>query len=98
MSRNALLRSGKGLEIPGAIRNMDAPARAPELVDDHFIVRDGVRCAGAHLMIDLYQGERLDDITHIEQTLRDCVDASGATLLHVHLHRFEPNGGVSARC
>jgi S-adenosylmethionine decarboxylase len=77
---------------------MDAPARAPELVDDHFIVRDGVRCAGAHLMIDLYQGERLDDITHIEQTLRDCVDASGATLLHVHLHRFEPNGGVSARC
>jgi S-adenosylmethionine decarboxylase len=69
--------------------------RAAEVADDHFVVRDGVRCAGTHLIIDLYQAERLDDIAHIEQTLRDCVDASRATLLHIHLHRFEPNGGVS---
>ena len=27
--------------------------------------------------------------------LRRSVDAAGATLLHVHLHHFEPNGGVS---
>ena len=32
---------------------------------------------------------------HVEQALRDCVDAAGATLLHIHLHPFEPNGGVS---
>ena len=95
MSRNALLRSGKGLETPGTTRNIDARVRAAEVADDHFVVRDGVRCAGTHLIIDLYQAERLDDIAHIEQTLRDCVDASRATLLHIHLHRFEPNGGVS---
>jgi S-adenosylmethionine decarboxylase len=59
---------------------------------DHFAVRNGVRCAGAHLIIDVYGGEHLDDINHIEQTLRRCVDESGATLLHLHLHRFQPNG------
>jgi S-adenosylmethionine decarboxylase len=93
MSRNALLRSGKGLETPGTTRNTET-ANVSER-DDHFVVRNGVRCAGAHLMVDLYQAERLDDLAHIENTLRACVDASGATLLHIHLHHFEPNGGVS---
>lgn len=95
MSRDALLRSGKGLELPGADRKTRAPSGAPDVADDHFVVRNGVRCAGTHLIIDLYQAERLDDIAHIEAALRDCVDAASATLLHVHLHRFEPNGGVS---
>jgi S-adenosylmethionine decarboxylase len=62
---------------------------------DHFVVRNGVRCAGAHLIVDLYEARRLDDIDHIEATLRRCVAAAGATLLHIHLHHFEPNGGVS---
>ena len=60
--------------------------------NDHFIVRNGVRCAGAHLIVDLYEADRLDDIDHIEATLRRCVDAAGATLLHIHLHHFQPNG------
>ena len=63
--------------------------------NDHFIVRNGVRCAGAHLIVDLYEAERLDDVDHIETTLRRCVEEAGATLLHIHLHHFEPNGGVS---
>ncbi|HEY0939705.1 MAG TPA: adenosylmethionine decarboxylase [Steroidobacter sp.] len=57
--------------------------------------RAGVRCAGAHMIIDLYGASRLDEIALIEQTLRRCVAAAGATLLHIHLHHFEPNGGVS---
>jgi len=48
-----------------------------------------------HLLIDLYRASRLSDIDHIERTLRECVEAAGATLLHIHLHHFEPNGGVS---
>ena len=62
---------------------------------DHFIVRNGIRCAGAHLIVDLFEADRLDDIDHIEATLRHCVEEAGATLLHIHLHHFEPNGGVS---
>jgi S-adenosylmethionine decarboxylase len=62
---------------------------------DFFCERDGVRYAGTHLIIDLVRAERLDDLDHIETTLRRCVEVAGATLLHIHLHRFTPNGGVS---
>ncbi len=62
---------------------------------DYFIERDGVRYAGTHLLIDLWGAGNLDDINLIERTLRQGADAAGATILHCHLHHFEPNGGVS---
>ncbi len=62
---------------------------------DFFIERDGLRFAGVHLIIDLHEAERLDDLAYVEQALRDCVAASGASLLHIHLHHFTVNGGVS---
>jgi S-adenosylmethionine decarboxylase len=96
MSQNALFRSGKGLETPGTTREKEeTTAAVADTRKDHFVTKNGVRCAGAHLIVDLYHAKRLDDIDHIERTLRDCVDAAGATLLHIHLHHFEPNGGVS---
>jgi S-adenosylmethionine decarboxylase len=62
---------------------------------DFFIERDGVKFAGNHLLIDLYGASRLDDIKHIEATLKRCIEVAGATLLHIYLHHFTPNGGVS---
>lgn len=74
-----------------------APASASEGDEDkdYFIVRDGVRYAGTHLIIDIYGAERLDELTHVENALRAAVDAAKATLLHIHLHHFTPNGGIS---
>ncbi len=106
MRQQALFQLGTGLGTPSTSRKEDlAIAKATKVKaaaavetkqpDDHFVVRNGVRCAGAHLIVDLYEAQRLDDIDHIEATLRRCVDAAGATLLHIHLHHFEPNGGVS---
>jgi S-adenosylmethionine decarboxylase len=62
---------------------------------DYFIERNGVRYAGVHLIIDLLGAERLDDLDHVEATLRRCIQVAGATLLHIHLHHFSPFGGVS---
>jgi len=62
---------------------------------DHFVVKDGVKCAGTHLIIDLYDAKGLDDLDLMESTLRKCVDKAGATLLHFHLHHFTPNDGIS---
>ncbi|MDO9462122.1 MAG: adenosylmethionine decarboxylase [Alphaproteobacteria bacterium] len=62
---------------------------------DFLIEREGERYAGMHLLIDLKDASHLDDIAHIDQAMRDCVTAAGATLLHIHLHHFTPNGGVS---
>jgi S-adenosylmethionine decarboxylase len=103
MRQAALLRSDKGLGTPGTDRKKVKPAAKAPVVStipgderkDHFVVRNGVRCAGVHLIIDLYEAEGLADIDRIEAALRKCVAAAGATLLHIHLHHFEPDGGVS---
>ena len=104
MSQRALLRSVKGLGIPGTARKEDrkiklkvaAPVPAADAEEenrkDHFAIRNGVRCAGVHLIVDLHGAVRLDDIDHIEATLRRCVSAAQATLLHIHLHHFQPSG------
>ena len=98
MRQNALLRSAKSSAVPGSARKRDtkiaavvASAPAKER-NDHFAIRNGVRCAGVHLLVDLHDAKGLDDIDLIETTLRRCVDAAGATLLHIHLHHFQPNG------
>jgi S-adenosylmethionine decarboxylase len=70
----------------------------PELHEDRkdfFVERDGARFAGSHLIVDLFGAKRLDDLEHIERTLKQCVDVTGATLLHIHLHHMQPNGGVA---
>ncbi|HBM54931.1 MAG TPA: adenosylmethionine decarboxylase [Deltaproteobacteria bacterium] len=62
---------------------------------DHFIVRDGVSCAGAHLIVDIWGVDQLDDLELMERAMREAVEAAKATLLHIHLHHFTPNGGIS---
>jgi S-adenosylmethionine decarboxylase len=93
MQQNALLRSEKVLAAGAARKQSPAIAPVPsEEAADHFCVRNGVKCAGAHLIIDLYDAQRLDEIEYIEETLKRCIEAAGATLLHIHLHRFQPTG------
>ena len=70
-------------------------APAPEAPKDYFIERNGARYAGTHLIVDLWGAERLDDLAHVEATLRAAVTAAKATLLHIHLHHFTPNRGIS---
>jgi len=62
---------------------------------DYFIEEDGCVFAGRHLLLDLWDAHNLDDRALIETALREAVDACGATLLHIHLHEFTPNGGIS---
>jgi S-adenosylmethionine decarboxylase len=62
---------------------------------DHFITKNGLTYAGSHLIIDFWDAEYLDDQDLIEQALKDAVRAAGATLLHIHLHRFTEGGGIS---
>ncbi len=99
MTRTALFPLGIDLENPGNTQEEEtirAPGAGQTIdPDDHLVVRNGVKCAGAHLIIDVYGGDRLDDLSHVEETLIDCVEAAGATLLHIHLHHFDENGGIS---
>lgn len=99
MSIHSLFQSGMDLGVRGTTRTEDdqiydcvEDAASPVEALDHFIVRDGQRCAGVHLIIDVHGAHRLDDRDHIEAAMRRCVVAAGATLLHIHLHRFSPEG------
>ena len=75
------------------------PAYRNELCDntpqDHFIKRDNMVFAGTHLIIDLWGAKHLDDLELMETAMRECVEKAAATLLHIHLHHFTPNGGIS---
>lgn len=93
MRQSALLRSDKGLRPAGTARRKPVSVVVPAHdSDDHFATRNGVRCAGVHLIVDLHGAHGLDDIDLIEATLRRAVDAARATLLHIHVHHFQPNG------
>jgi|GEM_PF-306431 len=70
-----------------------APAGDDRL--DFFVKKDGLEYAGTHLLIDLCGASRLDDLETVEAALRECAIVSGATILNVDLHHFEPNGGIS---
>jgi S-adenosylmethionine decarboxylase len=63
--------------------------------NDHFIRREGKVFAGTHIIIDLWGASRLDNLQVMEQAFRDSVTECGATLLHIHMHHFTPNGGIS---
>ncbi|MGC1579510.1 MAG: adenosylmethionine decarboxylase [Beijerinckiaceae bacterium] len=99
MNRDALFQSGMDLELPSTTRKEDTSYIGSFVSDDdrkdHLVVKNGVRYAGTHLIVELYEATHLDDIGRIDKALRACVKAAGATLLHIHLHHFEPNGGVS---
>jgi len=62
---------------------------------DHFVERDGMRFAGTHLIIDLWEASNLDDIDVVSNALHDAAANAGATLLKLDLHRFTSSGGIT---
>lgn len=62
---------------------------------DHFVKRDGIVYAGTHLIVDLWNARRLDDLSAVDGALRRAAEVAGATLLNIDLHRFSPSGGIS---
>ena len=94
-----LFQLGIGLETGAHAednRSLSAANETRDVMDDtredHFIRRDGRVFAGTHLIIEVVDGHGLDDEGRIQQAFRDCVDECGATLLHIHTHKFSPQG------
>ena len=62
---------------------------------EYLLRHAGAFYAGRHLLVDLWDGENLSDANVIDAALRRGAEEAGATLLHIHLHEFTENGGVS---
>jgi S-adenosylmethionine decarboxylase len=100
MTRHSLAQIGVNTEAEARNARAEVEVQAGKSVaagdqSDHFVERNGLRYAGTHLIIDLWDGEHFDDAGVIELALRRAVQAAGATLLHLHLHEFTAGGGVS---
>ncbi len=97
------LAANLGMNSDAVPRNTQGNAandarRAQPAVDngkDFYVTRNGLQFAGTHLLIDLWGASRLDDIEVVEDALRQSAVEAGATILHCHLHHFQPNGGIS---
>ena len=103
---NALSPLGMVSELPSSnqmqsdaertvVSSPDGTNPETEVQKDFFVERDGVKCAGMHLLVDLWGASNLCDPDHIDRALREAAEAAGATILHGHFHHFSPNGGVS---
>ena len=55
---------------------------------DHFIVEKRQIYAGKHLLLDLWGIKFDNSITTLKKVIKNAVKVSGATMLHMHLHRF----------
>jgi len=62
---------------------------------EYLLRHEGAFYAGRHLLVDIWEGENLSNADLIDAALRRGAEEAGATLLHVHLHEFSENGGVS---
>lgn len=61
----------------------------------YTVSRNGEIYAGTHVLVDFWGATGLDDIELMDRVLREAADTCGATLLHIHLHEFSTNGGIS---
>ncbi|EAQ45112.1 S-adenosylmethionine decarboxylase related [Roseobacter sp. MED193] len=59
---------------------------------DHFIRRDDRIFAGTHLIVEVMEASGLDCEIQIQQAFRQAAERCGATLLHIHTHKFSPQG------
>jgi S-adenosylmethionine decarboxylase len=82
-------------ELPSENQTNEAHLGQDEVAKDYFVERDGMRFAGTHLLVDLWDASNLADPAYIDRSLRAAASAAGATILHSHFHHFTPNGGVS---
>ncbi len=94
-----LFQLGIGLETGAQEEDISRgvnPAQLNAIADtdreDHFIRRDGKVFAGTHLIIEVMKGTGLDCEERIQNAFRKSVEVCGATLLHIHTHKFSPQG------
>lgn len=60
-----------------------------------FAERESAHFAGSHLIVDLIGAKRLDDLKHVEATVRRCVRDARSAFVSAQLTRA-PNKGVAS--
>jgi len=83
-----MLRSPTGCGTPVATADRTVGA-------DKFVTEAGATYAGLHLIADFWGASALDNVEAIGTAIRKAAHAAGATILHLHVHPFGDEQGVS---
>ena len=62
---------------------------------DYFVKKGGLTYAGTHLIIDMWDAINLSNRELIENTFKKIAKACDAQILHIHLHCFDENQGIT---
>ena len=71
------------------------PIPSKNISADHFIIEKKKMYAGQHLLLDFWGVEFNNSLITLKKVLKNAIKVSGATLLHIHLHRFGKQQGIS---
>ena len=66
-----------------------------KITKDHFIVEHNQIYAGSHIIIDLWNTRFDNKINTLKKIIKKAVLIANATMLHIHLHRFGKEEGIS---
>ncbi len=66
-----------------------------KITSDHFIINKNKIFAGRHIILDLWQSNYKNSILELKKIIKNAVKISKATLIHIHLHRFGKEQGIS---
>jgi S-adenosylmethionine decarboxylase len=59
-----------------------------------FVEIEGHHCLGSHYIGELFGAKNVNDRVFVENTLKECAAAAGATVLNSQFHHFD-SGGVT---
>ena len=66
-----------------------------KITKDHFIIDHNQVYAGSHIIIDLWNTRFDNKINTLKKIIKKAVIIANATILHIHLHRFGKEEGIS---
>ena len=65
------------------------------ITSDYFIIEKEKIFAGKHIIIDFWEPKFNNSISTLRSCIKHAAIEARATMLHIHLHRFGKNQGIS---
>ena len=66
-----------------------------EVSKDYFITEKDIIFAGTHIILDLWECSFSNKIPLLKKMIREAANLSKANILHIHMHRFGKEQGIS---
>ena len=66
-----------------------------EVSKDYFIIEKNIIFAGTHIILDLWNCSFSNKITPLKKIIKEAANLSKANILHMHMHRFGKEQGIS---